>query len=327
MRKISKLLIVLVLTSLSTEVLTAQSDSIKIKAGRIISNRFPSTRTVNIEYEYVAPLNSTTKTHDGALIEKGRLANQNRVKLDVNIPFLRLQKWVFTGSLRYRYNYFDIDRVSDASTEFSSADHDHSQEGNTYAVSLNSTYVSRVFDKPLIFNMSLNSDFSQDGFERITGMALASVVLKRSEKMAFTVGVFALIDPMIHYPVLPLIGLEYKLPHAWSISIAAPQYAYLRKTFSKNNRLSIGTNITSDTYYLRLGDPEHSYRYNKAEIKTGLVYEHYVSEKFILTARGGMVNALKGTLNRRSESYNKYIIKTNQDAGLFFNLGVSYNLY
>lgn len=331
MKFTSKIFLMISISLLNIAITQAQtkidSTNIKAVAGRIITTRFPTTRTVNLEYEYVVPLNVTTKTHGGNIIEKGRLSNQNRVKLDMNMPFLRVNKWTFTGSFRYRYNYFDLDRVSHQSTQYLSQSHNHSQEGSTYVGGLNSTYISKLFDKPLIFNMTLNADFSQNGFERITGMGIATMVLKKNSKMAFSLGLFAMIDPMIHYPILPIVVFDYKLPNSWSFSVTLPQYVYIRKTFSKNNRLSFGTNITSDTYYLRLGDPKHSYRYNKAEIKTGFVYEHYVNQHFILTARGGMMNALKGTLNRRSNSYNKYIMKSYQNAGLFFNVGVSYNIY
>lgn len=307
----------------------SQSDSIdvRLRAGQAIVERFPYTRTINLEYEYLTPIDYRTKTHDKQLIEKGSLKNQNRIKLNLNIPFYKIKKWTFTASLRYRYNYFDMRDVKDAQPQYNSFTYDHTQEANTYNVGINSTYISRILGRPLIYNMSVIADMSQNGFERFTGMGIASVLLKKDKKVAFTAGLIVLIDPMIHYPVLPIIGLEYKLTNTWLLSLAMPQYAYLRKTFSKNSRLSFGTNITSDTYYLKYGDSRYSYRYNKAEIRTGFVYEHYIYDKLILTGRAGMLNALKGTLNRRSDSYNKYIMESHQNAGFYFNIGLSYNIF
>lgn len=298
----------------------------RLKAGRVIVERFPYTRTINLEYEYMTPHGLNVQTNDKKLVQKGTLNNQNKIKLNLNVPFYRYKKWVFSGSFRYRYNSFDLKDVEIFQPQFATFTN-NPLDATTYNVGINSTYFSRIFGKPLVYNISIVADLSQNGFERLTGVGVASVLIRKDEKVAFTAGLIAQVDPMLRYPVLPAIGLEYKLTDSWLLSLAIPQYAYIRKTFSKNNRLSFGSNITSDAYYLRYGDPRHSYRYSKPEIRTGFVYEHYVLEKLILTGRAGMLNALKGTLNRRSDSYNRYIFSTNQDAGFYFNVGLSYNLF
>lgn len=298
----------------------------RLRAGRVIVERFPYTRTINLEYEYATPLDINVQTHDQKLVQKGTLSNQNKIKLNLNVPFYRHKKWVFSGSFRYRYNSFDLKNVEIFQPQFATFTN-NPLDATTYNVGINSTYISRIFGKPLVYNISIVADLSQNGFERITGVGVVSVLIRKDQKIAFTAGLITLVDPMLHYPVLPAIGLEYKLADSWLLSLAVPQYAYIRKTFSKNNRLSFGSNITSDAYYLRYGYPQHSYRYNKAEIRTGFVYEHYLFDKLIFTGRTGMLNALKGTLNRRSDSYNKYIFESHQDAGFYFNIGLSYNLF
>ena len=299
------------------------STSLKLKAARAITERFPSTRTINVEYEYVTPLDFTLKRKNDELIQKGRLKNQNRVRVDLNLPLLRLQKWVFSGSFRYRYNYFEIDNT----TDFTNLSEKNTVEGNTYTAGINSTYVSKIFNKPLIYNLSVYGDFSQNGFERITGIGIASVMLKRTDKLSLTVGLAVLVDPMIRFPVLPIVALEYKITDSWTLSTAFPRYAYIRKRFSRDNRLSIGSSISGDYFYSNLGEPKRSYLYNKAEINTGLMYEHYIFDKFIFTAKGGLMNSMRGTLNKRNDRYGKYILKSSQDAGFYFNVGMSYNFF
>lgn len=326
MKKIPKIIFLIsIIYIVNTLNVFSQSDSIslKLKTARVITERFPSTRTINIEYEYITPSDFKLKRKNNELLRDGRLTNQNRVKVDLNIPIVRLKKWVFSGSLRYRYNYFEMEK----NTDYSNFSTSNIQEGNTYVAGINSTYISRIFNKPLIYNLSVYGDFSQNGFERITAIGIASILLKKTDRFAFTLGLGGLVDPMIHYPVIPIVGLEYKITDSWLLSVAAPRYAYIRKIFSKDNRLSIGSNIASDYYYVKTGNPENSYLYNKAEIKSGFVYEHYIFSKFILSAKAGMINSLRGTLNKRSNRYGKYRIKSNQDAGFYFNVGVSYNLF
>jgi len=296
---------------------------LKLKAARAITERFPSTRTINVEYEYITPSDFNFKRKNNDLLRKGRLTNQNRVKVDLNIPLVRLKKWVFSGSFRYRYSYLEMDKNSD----FNGFSENNIQEGNTYTGGINSTYISKIFNKPLIYNLSIYGDFSQNGFERITAMGIASVMLKRTEKLSLTVGLGVLVDPMIRFPVVPILALEYKITDSWTLSTAFPRYVYIRKRFSKDSRLSIGSSLSGDYYYSKHGDSDRSYLYNKTEVKSGLLYEHYIFDKFILSANGGLMNSFRGTLNKRNNRYGKYTLKSSQDAGFYFNVGVSYNFY
>lgn len=308
--------------------LNAQQDSIdlKLKAGKIITNRFPATRFLNVEYEYLTPVDYKTKLYDQPWT-KGKLENQNRVRVNLNVPLYKRQKWVFTGSVRYRYSYSELNDQENESAKYPTLYNDKPNGNHTFNIGLNSTYIARVFDKPLIYNLGIIGDVSQDGFERIYASAIVSMLLKKTDRFSLTVGGLVMIDRMARYPVLPVLGLEYKITDSWLVSVGAPQYAYIRKQFSNNRRLSFGTSLDSQRFYLYPKQFDKSFLYTKTEIKTGLVYENYLEKHFILSVRAGMINALKGRLTPKNRSSNMEIMTSTQDAGAYFNIGISYNLF
>lgn len=306
----------------------AQQDStnLRLRAGRVITDRFPSTRFLNVEYEYLTPVDYKTKLY-GQPWENGKLEGQNRIKVNMNIPLYKTKKWVFTGSLRYKYSYSEFNDQVNVSTQYPDLYSSKSNDSHTFNVALNSTYIARIFNKPLVYNFAIVGDASQEGFERMSASAIATMVFKRTQNLAITGGLIVIVDKMARYPVLPVFGLEYKFSDNWMISVAMPQYVYIRKSFSNNARLSFGTNLDSDRYYVYPKEYNKSFIYNKAEARTGFVYEQYLQKHFILNVRAGMLNTFKGTLNRKNESYNKHIISSTQDAGAYFNIGISYNLF
>lgn len=309
--------------------LKAQTDSVnlRLQAAKAITNRFPSTRFFNVEYEYLTPVDYKTELSNQPL-ENGRLENQNRIKINLNVPIYKKNKWAFTGSLRYKYNYSELGQMENVSTEYPDISHGNSQENHTFNMALNSTYISKVFNKPIIYNVGIVSDGSQKGFERISGLGIATMVLKRNQNMTMTAGLVVIVDKMARIPAFPLFGLDYNLSNSWQFTFAFPQYIYFRKTFFNNGgRLSLGTNLDGGSYYVYPVGIDNTLLYNKTEIKTGLIYEHYLQKRFILNIRGGMFNSLEGKLLRKNESHNDRSITSTQGVGAYFNIGVSYNLF
>lgn len=317
-----------ILLCMSNNSLFAQADSLSLrqKAEKAITERFPTTRFVNIEYKYTTPSDIKTK-NKSQFIGKTKIEEQNSVKVNINLPLYRFQKWTLIGNFDYNYTHLYLRDLQPLKNTFSSTTIDGSLfEGHVFNAAINAMYISRVFNKPLIYNMSVVSHFSEKGFERITGAGFASMLLKRDKKLSITTGIAVIVDPMILIPVLPIFGLEYKLRNDWLLSLALPQYLFVRKFFSQNTRLSFGSFMTNTSYYMHPNNG-HSYLYNKAEINTGIVFEQYLNKHLILTARSGVVNSLRGNINQKNKTYSKRFISSNQGPGLYFNLGVSYNLY
>lgn len=305
----------------------AQQDTLSLRrqAGRAITERFPTTRFINVEYQNSNSVDYRIETRDKSLKET-KLKQQNRVKVDINAPLFRYKDWTFTGSVYYNYTHFALDDMTELKQVYPNV-RKSDMEGHTFNTAINSTYISTLFNKPVVYNIGIAGEFSQEGFERLVGMGIATFVLKRNAKYMMTAGLAVRVEPTTRFPLIPIFGIDYKIDDSWELSFVLPKYAYIRKSFSKTTRLSLGSNLSVNRYYVHPSGTNKSYLYSKAEINSGLVFEHYLNKHFILTASGGMVNAMKGNLTQKNKSYSKRLLNTTQDAGMYFNVGFSYTLY
>lgn len=302
------------------------TDHIRSKAGKEITDKFPTTRFLDVEYEYVTPSDYKLKLHEKGF-NKGSLQHQNRIKIALNVPIYKIKGWTFTGSVRYKYSHFELNDMRNISADFPDIYPDRSSSTHFYNTTLNTTYMSRLFNKPIIYNFGISGEGSGEGYERITGMAIAMMVLKKNQNTTITAGLILIADKMSIIPVIPTFTVDHKLSNTWSLSMALPRYIYFRRPLFTNGRLSLGTNMDSENFYVYPKESSKTFLYRKLEIKSGFVYEHSFRNRFILTVKGGALNAVNGKLMQKNKSSNKEILKSTQNMNAYFNIGFSYNLF
>ncbi len=86
-------------------------------AGAAITSRFPTTRLVDVQYNYLIPADYRWKLYKQPY-EKGKLDTQNRVMVALNIPFYWKHNWVLSSSLRYNYAAINFGDVQMQSAEY-----------------------------------------------------------------------------------------------------------------------------------------------------------------------------------------------------------------
>lgn len=187
--------------------------------------------------------------------------------------------------------------------------------------------MSRLFNKPVIYNFAISGEGSEEGYERITGMAIGMMVLKRNQTTLITAGLVAIVDRMSVVPVVPIFTIDHKFNNTWSLTAAVPKHIYFRRPLFTDGRLSLGVNMDSERFYVYPENSSKTYLYSKLEIKTGFIYEHSLHDHFILTIKGGAVNTVNGKLVQKNKSSNKEILKSTQDMSAHFSVGISYNLF
>jgi len=302
------------------------TDYIRAKAGREITDKFPATRFLDVEYEYVTPSDHKMKLYDKNF-NKASLQHQNRVKVALNVPVYKIGGWTFTGSVRYKYSHFELNDMENTCVDFPNVYPDRSNSTHFYTTTLNTTYMSRLFGKPVIYNLGITGEGSEEGYERLTGMAIGMMILKRTQTTTITAGLVLIADKMSVVPVVPIFTIDYKFDNTWSLTAAIPKHIYFRRPLFTNGRLSLGAAMDGEKFYVYPKESSKTFLYNKLEIKSGFIYEHSIRNRFILTVKGGMVNAVNGKLVQKNKSTNKEILKSTQNMGAYFNIGFSYNLF
>lgn len=299
--------------------------NIKQKAGEEIRDKFPSTRFFDLQYEQVLPTDYE-KRIDDYVFEKGKLQNQQRLRVAMNIPIYRKGALTITGSGRYNLERFNFRNINDLSSGSPQLTPNKIGYSHFFMGALNSTYFSKLFGKIAIYNVSVSADASEKVFGRITASAMATLVLKSDQNTTMTAGIIGILDNRSPIPVLPIFTLDQKLGDSWALSIAIPKYIYVRRPVLANGRLSLGMSFDASQYYINSSEYASTYFYSQSKIKTGFIYEHMMSKKLIITLNGGALNAFGGRMSLKGKSYRHDIQRGGQDMTGYFGIGFSYNI-
>lgn len=304
-----------------------QSDSIKKRAGKAITNKFPTTRFLDLQYEQFSETDydSEYKRKD---LEEGTIKSQRRFKAAMNVQLIKKPTWSITASARYKLESFDIEKVRNVSEDFQDFPLTKSEDYHFFSTSLSYTKFSMLFKKPVMFNATVTADGSDEGYERITGMILTTLILKKNERTTIGAGFVAFVDPASQFPALPVFTYEHQFAgSAWTLDLIVPRYIYMRRPLLENGRLSLGSAFESEGFYTYTSQSGFANvnSFSRNEVKTGFIYEYHLNKSLIATFRGGVANIFGGQLSERGERRDKDNLEVKQDMNGYFNIGFSYN--
>lgn len=304
----------------------AQEDGeIKKVARQGITDRFPSTRVFNLQYQQYAPTDFDSKLLDKDF-QKGEISNHYKVNFAANIPLISKPKWTITSSVRYKYEAFETQNVTNYLPEInplpSKTDY-HYLSG-----ALSFTYYSMLFNKPFIYVASVIADGTEKDAERIKGFVGGTIIVKRTERTTIGIGMLVFIDPTSQVPLAPTFLMKHDfLNSPWTLDIVLPQRVFLTRPMFTNGKFSIGTELIADGFYNYSSQPgfAHVYDYRQLEINSGITYEHVLHKNLIATFKVGLSNVFSSRASERGKSTNDYIFSSKQDGTAYFNVGFSYN--
>ena len=321
----SVLILLLTIAGTTSSVAQTRNDTLRVKAGKYLTNKFPGTRFLDFQYEQFSPTNYTSTLY-GKDFEKGILSSQKRFKAALNFPIYMKEKFIISSSWRYKYETLSFKDVESYLVNEIGLQHDNHEDFHFFSGAFSFTYRSMLFNKNIVYNANLITDGSHKGFERFSATFLAVMVMKRNHTTTMTLGAQFNTSPTAIFFVLPVFSLEHKLNDTWMLDLTFPKYGYIRKDVFGNGRLSAGIRYEGElffTYPKQTGFMD-TYTYNRNEIRTELMYEHHLSKNVIVTLRGGGTNVFWGQMKVKNSS--DKLIKTSQNMNMFFNVGVSYNL-
>ncbi|KGO94938.1 DUF6268 family outer membrane beta-barrel protein [Flavobacterium subsaxonicum] len=321
-RKISYLLLFVTLPALSQE-----NEPESKKAGESITDKFPTTRVFDVQYEQLGSANYDTEVF-GDDVEKATVKSHSRLKIAANIPLYRAksQRFFITNSLRYKREGYDFGNVYNvtANANYSRPNQEFHYLGET----VSATYFSQLFKKPVIYNASVTVDGNEKAPQRVKGLFSATLVLKRTASTTMTLGAVALLDPSSIIPFAPVFTYEHQFKDSpWKLDIIIPQRILIKRKLLENGRLSLGTELNSENFYIDFDTKNLNgmYELNQLELKSGLTYEYSFFKNFIGTLKTGVDTVITSRVTERGKKTSKYVIESKQDAQFYFNLGVSYN--
>lgn len=306
-----------------------KTDSLRTLAKRYIVKNFPVIRTFDIQYEQAASSDYKLKWKD-AVFEKGKVRSHSKVKISSTLPVFKNKRFTVYTNLRYSYNHFETGYKKQLTIIPSVLFPYPKSDYHYWEISANATYHSRLFKKAVLYTVNVAADGSEDGFEKMRGMMIATMMLKRTASTVISVGVIAMVNTGSVYPVLPVFSYWHRFGSSpWIVDIGGPGYAYLRRSFTQNDRFSLGVAMGNEHFYVHTkgdGLPGTCY-FSKNELKTGAVYEYQCGKHLCFTARAGGITTFRSRLFDKKRINRKPYVDYKQHMNAFFNLGISYNLF
>lgn len=290
-----------------------------------IVDKFPQTRMLDVQYKRYLPSDLTLKLNGNDYV-KARLTDHQRFSSAFNYLWIKKTRWNISTTLNYRYERFDLEDVallSEAEGPFTQNDGYH-----YLSATINGMYYGSLFKRPIVYLASATVDGSEKSAERIKGFLGATLILKRTQRTAIGAGLMVFIDPTSPVPLAPVLTVDHRFRNSpWSLDFILPQRAMLKRPIAPNGRISIGTELSSEGFYLYANRPGYAqvYDFRQLELKTGAIYEHYFGHGLVGYARAGLSNLFNLRVSERGKSTNDYIMSANRNATGYFTCGVSFS--
>lgn len=184
--------------------------------------------------------------HDGERLAGGRLENGVNVRLRSSISVVSNK--LFSVSITPFYHFSTREFQTDWGAErlgfqLPSAHHH-------YGSSMMATYNMMAWGKPLTFMGMGTANFSQYGYENVSGILGGMVAVTRNQKTFLGLGAICLLGTSVNWPLFPLFIYTHKFDNHWSISCMEVNN-YLYYQVSPKVKCSVGMELETDKYYFR----------------------------------------------------------------------------
>ncbi len=313
MKILNKIIVPLAILPLN-KIIAQKKDSIPQKVVAFVTDKFPQTRDLNVEFTQLTPYKFSPELYDADLPEN-KIKNYQQVKAYANVYFIKNRKWMLSTSLNYRFTHLESENEMPL--------FNNEQNFHYHSEALSLTRFSKLFNKIAIYSATASVDGSEQHFERIRGMLTASLVLKATADTKMTVGLAVIIDPSSQVPAMPIFTYEHRFSNGWVADVILPKKVVMRKDIFKNGRLSLGTEMDGTNFYLYPDGKRYEFR--QLEINSGAMYEHKLGNNLIGTLKAGLRATPSSRIFAKEDSFNDYIFDMNAKPSFYFNVGISYN--
>ncbi len=297
------------------------TDSLANDFRSVVARNFSRYRTVNLYWEMKGSHHYTFAS-GGTGMERARKRDLHTIRFSTMVPVVRKRRFSLYGNLQYSNYHFEI--PGESSDIFGQEDYSHYQGG------LSASYFAGLFGCPLLLSADVSVDGWNEGWGRLQGRFVAALVFKRGDRTGISVGLAAMTLGKV--PVMPVFSYWHRFANPdWSVDITLPSQLYVRYQM-RNQRISVGSSMTGDNFYLHAGLselPPVCY-YSEVVMKPEVLYEYIINRHFYVSARTGVSVLLKGglyTKGRKEVKLAGEVLEQDRSLIPFFHVGVSYSLF
>lgn len=256
----------------------------------------------------------------------GRM-RMSRTTVNMNIPILAQNKNIIVASIGFVHQFFDLNKITTLNPEYSVSEETRYVPMLNLAASFNRR--DTLLNIPFSLTGSVGGIFNPDfASAQLRFLGILTVPVIRRENTNLTVGVVLNIDPSSLTPFIPIISYSHKFK-SLDVDLFAdlPYRVALRKKVAKRNSLSLFSEMAGNNSFFGFDGPSpmlpHRMTFATTELKSGLMFEHRLTRKAVLSFSGGLNSTLQSRIFRVGAKQNDYLIKNKTGATPFIQVGFS----
>jgi hypothetical protein len=256
----------------------------------------------------------------------GRIRS-SRTSLNLNVPVLTQRKNIVVASVGFVHQFIDLSKITNYDSRYVVSQ----ETRNIPMFSLAASYNRRdtLFHIPVSFTASFGGLFSSDfTSKQLRFLGLVTIPVIRRENTNMTIGAALTIDPSALLPVVPIISYSHKWKSIKTdLFVDFPYRVALRKVVTKKNFVTAFSEMTGNNSFFSFNDPSpvlpDRMNFSTVELKSGLMFEHRLTKKAILSLSGGLNTTLRSKLIKVGGKQSDYVIKNKTPATPYIQIGFS----
>lgn len=264
------------------------------------------------------------KTNLNMSYDHGFGAIQDGFSARASYEFFRNKKFTVTANARY------------SSSEVSFTDSDLSNDYNPLAINLNGTHLlgqvgltstikTRIFNRPIMAMAMINSEWSEGGFARVSGIAMGLIMLRANRNTQFGIGPMVMVNTCSKLPAFLIFMYRHRFNDKWLINLYGGMFG-IDYNPTKNNLISIGADIDVKAFYFKPNNASlpTKCRFTSTSFRPMIKYRRRLIQNLYFDFQGGISMKMSCKINGVSNS--KEMINCNQQAYPFLQTSVSFAL-
>ena len=219
------------------------SDSISQSVRRAILRNYPTTRPINIEYDWNGA-GSYNATQEQRSVEQGRVRKLKNLRVSANVPLLMRKRYYLFSNLSYNGSCVAVDVENNVNLK------KRELESHIFGFSAQLIWLDSLFKKPLILSATVRNriDFGNHVYA-LSGMVTVTNMIKVGLNERLGIGLIAFIDPSSPMPVLPLVTYYRRINPRLELELIFPSKIALRKQFENESWLSLLTEFNANVLF------------------------------------------------------------------------------
>lgn len=264
------------------------------------------------------------KTNMAASYDHGWGAVQDGFAARFSYEFFRNKKFTFTANARYtssevEFDTDDLDGGLDPNEINLNGTHLFGQIG------LTSTFKSKVLGMPFMAMAMINSEWSEGGFARVSGIAMGLFMMRSNRNTQFGIGPMVMMNTCSKLPAFLIFMYRHKFSDKWLLNLYGGMFG-VEYTPDKRNLLSLGADVDVKAFYFK---PHNEFlpkkcRFTSTSFRPMVKYRHKLDHNLTFEVQSGIALKMSSRVNGVSGS--KEWINCSQKTSPFIQVGVSWGI-